>query len=374
MEITIIGAGPIGCYAGYLLSKQGYQVTIYEEHKEIGLPVQCTGILTSDIYQFQDIRKIIKKSIINKVHNAEIISKNEHKISFKLKKENYIIDREKFDKGIADLAKTEGVQIHTGCKCISITESHIIIKEKNKKELKTIRKNILIGADGPNSIIRKHISKKKIKYWSGVQVTARYMNDNYVEFYPFKDGFSWIVPLNQKTARIGILARKNTGKKMQSFLIRKNIQKKDIKNWQGGLVPYYSKNLKTQKDNTYILGDAATQVKATTGGGIIPGLLAAQSLAESLKNTKIRKHNQYEKRWKKKIGLNLLMHLLIRNILDTFSEKDYERLFRYCSKRKVKEIIETYDREDALKLISTLLIKEPRFILFSKNFLKSLPS
>ncbi|MBT4805454.1 NAD(P)-binding protein [Candidatus Woesearchaeota archaeon] len=29
MKIAIIGAGPIGCYAGYLLAKSGHNVSIY---------------------------------------------------------------------------------------------------------------------------------------------------------------------------------------------------------------------------------------------------------------------------------------------------------------------------------------------------------
>ena len=52
MEIIIIGAGPIGCYAGYLLAKEGYEVDIYENHSHIGSPIQCTGLLTSDFDQF----------------------------------------------------------------------------------------------------------------------------------------------------------------------------------------------------------------------------------------------------------------------------------------------------------------------------------
>ena len=46
---------------------------------------------------------------------------------------------------------------------------------------------------------------------------------------------------------------------------------------------------KTKKDNIYLVGDAATQVKATTGGGIIQGLKAAQALTNSIlnKTTKI---------------------------------------------------------------------------------------
>ena len=39
-------------YAAYLLAKTGHTVSIYEKKATVGLPVQCTGILTADFEQF----------------------------------------------------------------------------------------------------------------------------------------------------------------------------------------------------------------------------------------------------------------------------------------------------------------------------------
>ena len=46
--ISIIGAGPSGSHLACLLSKHD-DVNVYEEHSEIGKPVQCTGLVTSSI-------------------------------------------------------------------------------------------------------------------------------------------------------------------------------------------------------------------------------------------------------------------------------------------------------------------------------------
>jgi len=46
-KISIIGAGPAGNYLAYLLAKNSFDVCVFEEHKTVGLPVQCTGITTS---------------------------------------------------------------------------------------------------------------------------------------------------------------------------------------------------------------------------------------------------------------------------------------------------------------------------------------
>ena len=55
--INIIGAGPAGLHTAYLLAKAGKEVNVFEEHKEIGLPVQCTGITTSHLKKFTEIKK-----------------------------------------------------------------------------------------------------------------------------------------------------------------------------------------------------------------------------------------------------------------------------------------------------------------------------
>jgi flavin-dependent dehydrogenase len=66
--ISIIGAGPVGCYTGYLLAKAGKKVQIFEEHKEIGIPIQCTGIVTKDIFNFINYNK---KIFINKLEKVK---------------------------------------------------------------------------------------------------------------------------------------------------------------------------------------------------------------------------------------------------------------------------------------------------------------
>ena len=65
--ITIVGCGAAGSYLAYLLAKRGKDVTIIEEHKKIGSPVQCTGIVTSSIENFIKLRKGIVANRLNKV-------------------------------------------------------------------------------------------------------------------------------------------------------------------------------------------------------------------------------------------------------------------------------------------------------------------
>jgi len=104
----------------------------------------------------------------------------------------------------------------------------------------------------------------------------------------------------------------------------------------GRLDPYLQSKIKSQTDDRKVLlvGDAATQVKATTAGGIIQAMTAAGFAAES-----IIKGTDYEKAWKKTLGKELWMHLMLRNALDNFTDKDYNDLIKKMNLKKSKKCL-----------------------------------
>ena len=130
---------------------------------------------------------------------------------------------------------------------------------------------------------------------------------------------------------------------------------------QGGLIPMYEPKLRTKKDKVYLIGDAAMQVKATTGGGIIQGLKGAEALADSIINKK-----DYERGWRKEIGKDLLLHLKMRNIMDKFKDKDWDLLIKLFKKDNIKKIIERFDRDYPSRFLFKLILKEPRLLYFLK--------
>jgi geranylgeranyl reductase family protein len=368
--MTIIGAGPAGLYTAYLLAKQGKEVNVFEEHKEMGLPIQCTGITTAHL---KDLIEIKKEFLINKVNTARIYF-DKNFIDFKLKQENIILDRKKFDQYLAKKAKQAGANIFLNHKFLDYKKNKITIKDIKNKKIKKIKTDILIGADGPLSKVSKLINKNKIDFWTALQARAKIKTDK--KIFEAHLGsiapkfFAWVVPENNSTARVG-LATKNPNLYFKKFLKLKGIKQKDIIEYQGGIIPLYNPKLKIQnkQKNIFLIGDAATQLKATTGGGIIPALSSSKILVDS-----IIKNKNYEMEFKKTVGKDLFASLKIRAILNKFSDKDYNYLINLFKNKKLKNIIEQYDREFPSKFIIKLLITEPRFFYFLKysiNFLKS---
>ncbi|MBU1004676.1 MAG: NAD(P)/FAD-dependent oxidoreductase [Nanoarchaeota archaeon] len=355
--ISIIGAGPSGCYAAYLLSKAGLKTQIFEDHKEIGNPVQCTGLVTSSI---KDIIKIKNSAIINKINKVRICSKDKT-LELNLKNSNLILDRKKFDNDIADMAIKNGTKIFLNYKFIGNKHNSIKLRYNHSKEA-IVKTDYIIGADGPLSqVARSNNLFGKRKFMTGLQIRAKLKNDNAIEFYPSAGSFSWIVPENSETCRIGTASYDNPKLYLEKLLKQKNITKKNIIETQGGLIPIYDPKLNIQKNNIYLIGDAATQVKATTGGGIIQGLKAATSLKNSIINNK-----DYQTLCKKELGKDLYLHLKMKKIMDKFKEKDWNLLLHLFSNKETKNTIEQFDRDYPSRFLIKLALKEPRLLYFLK--------
>jgi len=356
--IIIVGAGPAGSYLAYLLSRQGQKVIVLEEHDRIGKPIQCTGIVTQSIEKFFKLKNEV---IAKKLDKVIVVSKN-NKISINV--DEIVMWRDKFDQFLADMAIEAGAKFFPNHKFIGFNGKKVIkAKDKKINKIKDIKTDIIVGADGPYSTVAKAAGMNdSSKNYIGMQAKVKLnMDTTSFETYfgsDFPNFFGWCVPESEDTARLGIGCFENAQDHFYNFL-KKRTGSRDILCWESGLIPLYNPKKTIQKNNVYLIGDAATQVKATTGGGIIPSLKAAHTLSDC-----IIKNMNYNWEFKKQSGIELLLHLKVRNFLNKFSDKDYGKLLNLMEQEKVKKILKKYDRDTPIPLLINLLLKEPRFLYF----------
>jgi len=352
--ISIIGGGPIGAYTAYLLAKSGRKVRIFEEHKVVGRPVQCAGIVSKNLFKVLDLDE---KFVVNKVRGAKIYSPNNDFFEVKGKGvEGFILDREKFDKYLIKKAIKEGAELFLNHRFLRNEGNKLIFE---KKEYKT---DILIGADVPLSKVAKCNGMFNREFWFGLQARIKLEKDNdFVELYMgdyCKNGYGWVIPENNKICRVGIMTTEiNNGEIFNNFLSKFN---KKIIDRQSGLIPIYDSENKIQKKNVYLIGDAAGHVKATTGGGLVFGINSAKILVDCILNNK-----NYEKEFKKKLERNMWMNLVIRKKLNKFDDNKYNELIRMLNKGKVKEYMcRRGDMDFPSRFFLGLLFREPRLLKF----------
>jgi len=347
MKITIVGAGPVGCYTALLLKHYGIDSLIIEEHKEVGKPVHCAGIVGREV--FEDlVVPLSKKSVKNQLDGAIIYYNGG---SFLIKREGvaYVIDRETFDK---ELSKGINIQYNTKFLGFGKRSSSYVIKTNRGN----FYSDILIGADGVDSRVRKAARlSADIKYYKGVQLRIKTDSErkNLAEAHFKSPLFSWVIPEGDGVIRVGTLLRRED-RESRNFIKDLGI-KGEILDKVGGLIPMGHSN--TVEENVALVGDAACQVKPLTGGGIYYGLKSAEILAWCIKDGKLA---SYDRNWKKLFGGEIRFGLLARRILENMSDKNLRILFD-LAKENSDLISETGDFENHLSIFWSL-VKDPRIM------------
>ncbi len=362
MNVAVIGAGPIGCYVAFLLAKKGHKVDVYENHGVIGSPIQCTGLLTSDFDQFN---LPMDSFLVNTFNKVEVYSKNE---KLEIKQKEYLVCRKKFDNFFGDLAKGAGVNFHLNHSFLRKEGKNLIIKDSKKVVEKKVSPDLVIASDGPLSPTAKAYGfyySKRENYF-GIQATVKGKFDPHTFLTYFGEEvcpelFAWVVPESDNVARVGLAMRKNSRFYFDKFMKKHNYKAIEI---QAGTIPVYNPKQKLKRENCYLIGDAASFVKATTLGGLVPGLKQAEILVDCIQSNKI-----FEKEVKL-ISKRLKLHLLIRKVFDNFSDKDWDRLIRYINQDKIQKIFEKYTRDNPIPLVFNTIIREPRLMYYLKYFFK----
>ena len=358
LNIAVIGAGPAGCYAGYLLAKNKHKVSIYENHAQIGLPIQCTGLLTSDFDQF---KLPLDSFLVNTFSKVEVYSPKQ---KLEIKQKEYLVCRNKFDNFFGNLAKKEGASIYLNHAFLRKEGRELIIKDSVNNKEKRISPDLVIAADGPLSPTAKAygLYHPKRENYFGVQalVEGNFNANSFKTYFGISvcpELFAWVVPESENIARVGLGMRKNSRAYFDQFMKEHGFK---VKEMQAGTIPVYHPAQKLQKDNCYLLGDAAGFVKATTLGGLVPGLKQAEILADCINNNK-----DYEKEVKP-LAKRLKLHLMVRKMLDKFSDEDWDKLVSYINQPKVQKAFEKYTRDNPIPLVTMAVLKEPRFLYFIK--------
>ncbi len=358
--IAIIGAGPGGNYAAYLLAKAGREVAVFEEHSQIGMPVACTGLL---IKGFEENLKMSREFLIRRINTARIYSPDGKHIEVRMK-DNYLVDRAKLDQHIAEMAMKEGAKYYLNHRFIGIDNGRAVINDKEQKREIRIEYEALIGADGPLSTVAKAAGiYGKRQFYFGSQVTAEIENDDVIEFYPRGTDILWVVPDSEKIAKVGVAAKTDTYKVFNEFAEKrmgKGYERRIIAR-QAAPIPVFKPDAKVQKKNIYLVGDAATTVKATTLGGINQSVTGAKALAESILQKK-----DYGKEIRKRLWRDLWMALQMRKMMNKFRDEDYNKLVGYFQSEKLKSILNEFERDYPQKYVMKMIAAEPRLLQFAR--------
>jgi len=390
-DVAIIGGGPVGGYTAKKIAREGFKVAVLEEHKKIGEPPKCAGLVTPRVFDFLDFSEDL--IVQNKIKGANIHSPSDHILTIGGNKVYALaINRSEFDREMINYSVEDGADIFLENKVESAK------KQGNHIELKTSQNNdisckLLIGADGAYSKTREWFDLPKpteILNGIGAELTNTKLDPEFVEIFVGKNiapgFFAWIIPTNENgtNARIGLCTIQNSSYPTKYYLsnLFKNkvvlpyLKDAKIKQNMGGSIPLGPLK-KTYSSNVLLVGDSAAQVKPTSGGGIYTGLLCA-TYCSSIAIESLSKNNftanflrKYHKLWTTDIGRELNLGMKFRNISKNLTDCQMDKYIEKFQSPELIEIISKYgDIDYPSKLVKPLLKKAPSLIKLLPNILK----
>jgi len=277
MNIVIIGAGPAGLSAAKLLAKKGKKVIVLEKEKAFGKKICAGGLCRKDF-------KHLPKNIADKrFYQINITTPNK---SYTLKTNYPIIStitREKLGKYLAKQAGDAGVVIKKGAFVKKIDDTFVYYNGKK------IRYDILIGADGPNSVVRKYLGLNSCKVGMGIQYKVRKIFRELEVIFDAKQfgiHYAWIFPQNGFSyvgagSAPNLIKVKDLKKNLQNFLRSKKIRfgEKDFEAFS--IRAGYSGH---EFGNIYLAGEAAGLAMEISGQGIYQAIVSGKEIARKILN------------------------------------------------------------------------------------------
>ncbi len=387
-DLIVIGAGPAGGYLAGKVAKAGYEVALVEEHREIGEPIQCGGLVTPRVFEYVDC----KETIIGAVHGAELYSPSGRKLVIDGRDtEAVVVQRAMFDRAIATDAVRKGAHTFLGAQAQAARRDdggvEVVIDQDG--EPRKLRCKILVGADGVRSNVAKWFNilrPKKIIPGFEVEMTGVRGDPGFVKLFIGNEiapgFFGWIIPSGD-TARVGLcVGQGNAFAYLERMLTRPEVRQytkgaQPILYIAGGIPLGFPR--RTYADNVLVVGDAACQAKAVSGGGIFTALtcseFAAQTALQALetRDYSSRMMHRYHRAWTKSIGKELRKDLAIHESFSKLNDDQFEELFDIFDNPAMIELIERKGDIDFPSKVGWALIKEePRLLKYVGKALRAM--
>ncbi len=375
MKIVIAGASTSGLLAAYLLSKAGHEVEVLERSAKLD-PAVRTLIVTDKINEVLGF--VPHEIILNEVKHIDLFSKSRSS-KMELDRPDLIIAREKLILMLARMSQEAGVKISLNRRFQSFAsgKNGVAISYRNLEtgEDKREMADYLIGADGVYSAVAKAASYNGHFHTSLLQARVKLpkgisRNTYQVWFDVARTKyFYWLIPESEDIAAVGLIAddARQAGVNLKSFLDERGWQPLE---YQASKVPMhkyeYSAKVKEVSRRVFLVGDSTAQVKVTTVGGVVTGFRGVRAVVEAiLEGRSVGKESKGLKR-------ELDLHLLVRRVLDGFTDADYDRLIDFMD-GELKGVLSAETRDDLAQMYLRLITSQPRLVMLgAKGLLRSI--
>ena len=337
-DVIVIGAGPAGNNTAYRLASLGYGVTVVDWRKKVGDKL-CSGIVGREcIQRFPSSQS----QVFRDARLAKVISPEGKVVEFaRPDVQAHVLDRAAYVASFADKARQAGANFLLGPRVtdVSLDGGHPSIQIADETGRRTLRARALVLASGFGSDLTSQIGLGKVgDFVTGVQAEVSTSHVDEIHIY-YGRGiapgfFAWLVPTSEGRALVGLLARRSGQTYLDRLILKLQSEGKITRitkapaRWGIPLRPLP----RTFGAGMLVVGDAAGQVKPTTGGGIYYALLASEIASDNLHRAFCRNDlsasqlSNYEKEWKALLARELEIGYSARRLFEVLTDCQIDSL------------------------------------------------
>lgn len=376
-DIIIIGAGPAGSAAATWAAKQGRSVALVDK-ATFPRTKLCGGLFTerSRAYYREifgcdiDLSKAITRTQIAFWHNGVELA------HLKDIPPLHLTMRIELDSLLQGHALAAGAHDFCGKAIAQLSDNTVVFRDAT-----SITAPILIGADGVNSIVARHIfgaafDAKTIGFGLEIELPAELHDPKIqplrIDFGAANWGYGWSFPKqNSTTVGVGGLHAQNSDMKAQfrAYLETLGLPLDAVK-IKGHYLPFGTFRHRPGRGNILLVGDAAGLVDPITGEGIAyalkSGQIAAQAACDALSamspNSALHRHCT----GLKQIHRNLRIARGLRSIIFTPRwQKAFVAAFEKSNSVRTQYMRLLAGEVEYPELSRRVLTRLPRYILSS---------
>lgn len=396
-DAIVVGGGPVGSYVALNLAKRGAKVTVFEEHSVIGFPSHCAGHISIRSLRSMGLYPLPEGIVENTFCAANFYSPVGTKFSLHLScPVTAAVNRARFDQYLAKNAQAAGANFILNTRVQSLLLADGFVKGVNIKQAngfeERIYSKIVLDAEGVSSRLLRQGGLTALKP-SGLVYAVEAEVDNVqdvehdaVEVYfgkAYAPGFyGWLIPRLDGSAKVGLATNNGDPREyLKRLMFKHPVASKQLAKAKITQVGYHAITLggpinRSYADGFLAVGDCASQVKPTTGGGVIFGLTCARTAAEvanqALKQGDVSSNflQIYQKSCNDLLSFDFRVMLRLRRFLDSLSDEKLDKMLRVCKKLGVDRALRDVDEIDFQGKLLLKVLSKPSMLAAFAYFLK----